>query len=68
MVLALAAELKGYPGPSHVLELADRLELTADQRAGIKALFDFMKAEALPLGARVVEQEAHLENSLPAAL
>src|SRR6478735_3606385 len=58
MGLALAAELNGYPGPSHVLELADRLELTTDQRASIKALFDSMKAEALSLGARVIEQEA----------
>src|SRR5215475_1130417 len=28
MGLALAAELNGYPGPSHVLELADRLDLS----------------------------------------
>src|SRR5689334_5411022 len=33
MGLALAAELNGYPGPLHVLQLADRLELSADQRA-----------------------------------
>ena len=39
MGLALAAELNGYPGPSHVLELADRLELSADQRASIQRLF-----------------------------
>ena len=26
MGLALAAELNGYPGPSHVLELADKLD------------------------------------------
>ena len=32
MGLALAAELNGYPGPSHVLELADKLGLSADQR------------------------------------
>src|SRR3954447_20684114 len=57
MGLALTAELNGYPGPSHVLELADRLELSADQRARIKALFDSMKAEALPLGSRLIEQE-----------
>ncbi|HXH46834.1 MAG TPA: hypothetical protein VNK51_23725 [Bradyrhizobium sp.] len=31
MGLALAAELNGYPGPSHVLELRDRLGLTVDQ-------------------------------------
>jgi hypothetical protein len=33
MGLALAAELNGYPGPSHVLELADKLDLTTEQRA-----------------------------------
>ena len=27
MGLALAAELNGYPGPAHVLELADKLDL-----------------------------------------
>src|SRR3954468_20257635 len=62
MGLALAAELNGYPGPSHVLELADRLELSADQRTRIKGLFDAMKAEALPLGSKLIEQEADLDN------
>src|SRR3954466_7532103 len=62
MGLALAAELNGYPGPSHVLELADKLELTADQRAGIQRLFDSMKAEAMPLGSRLIEQEADLNK------
>ena len=36
MGLALAAELNGYPGPSHVLELADKLDLSPDQRVGIR--------------------------------
>ena len=62
MGLALAAELNGYPGPLHVLELADRLELSADQRAGMQRLFDSMKAEAMPLGARLIEQEAELDR------
>lgn len=62
MGLALAAELNGYPGPSHVLELADKLELTADQRVSIQRLFDSMKAEALPLGSRLIEQEANLDK------
>jgi Spy/CpxP family protein refolding chaperone len=62
MGLALAAELNGYPGPSHVLELADGLELSADQRARITALFDSMKAEALPLGSKLIEQEADLDK------
>jgi Spy/CpxP family protein refolding chaperone len=62
MGLALAAELNGYPGPSHVLELADKLELSPDQRASIKALFESMKAEAVPLGSRLIEQEADLDK------
>ncbi len=62
MGLALAAELNGYPGPSHVLELADRLELSAEQRARVQTLFDSMKREALPIGARLLEQEAELDR------
>lgn len=62
MGLALAAELNGYPGPSHVLELADKLELSAEQRAGMQRLFDSMKAEATPLGTKLIEQEADLDR------
>jgi Spy/CpxP family protein refolding chaperone len=62
MGLALAAELNGYPGPSHVLELADKLDLSADQRASMQRLFDAMKAEALPLGSKLIEQEADLDK------
>jgi Spy/CpxP family protein refolding chaperone len=62
MGLALAAELNGYPGPSHVLELADKLELSPDQRASIQRLFDSMKAEAVRLGSKLIEQEADLDK------
>jgi hypothetical protein len=62
MGLALAAELNGYPGPSHVLELGDKLELSADQRSSIQRLFDSMKAEAMPLGAKLIEQETDLDK------
>jgi hypothetical protein len=62
MGLALAAELNGYPGPSHVLELADKLALSADQRAKVQRLFDSMKADALPLGAKLIEQETELDR------
>src|SRR5690242_15684118 len=62
MGLALAAELNGYPGPSHVLELADKLELSPDQRAGVQRLFDAMKAEAMPLGAKLIAQESDLDK------
>jgi Spy/CpxP family protein refolding chaperone len=62
MGLALPAELNGYPGPAHVLALADQLGLSADQRARIQTLFDSMKAEAIPLGATLLDQEATLDR------
>ncbi len=61
MGLALAAELNGYPGPVHVLELADQLALSAEQKARITELFAAMKAEAVPLGERLIAQEANLD-------
>jgi hypothetical protein len=62
MGLALAAELNGYPGPAHVLELADKLDLSQEQRASIQRLFASMKAEAVPIGAKLIEQEADLDK------
>src|SRR5262245_9046634 len=62
MGLALAAELNGYPGPSHVLELARELELTDAQRTHIEALFAAMKAETIPIGERLIAEEAALDR------
>jgi hypothetical protein len=62
MGLALAAELNGYPGPSHVLELADTLGLSADQREATQQLFNAMKQEALPIGEKLISQEAELDS------
>lgn len=62
MGLALAAELNGYPGPKHVLELADSLALSAAQRASAETLFAQMKAETIPLGEKLIAQEAALNR------
>jgi hypothetical protein len=62
MGLALAAELNGYPGPSHVLELSEALQLTDDQHARTKALFDAMKAETIPVGERIITEETALDR------
>jgi len=62
MGLALAAELNGYPGPLHVLELSDRLALSAEQKQRIQKLFDAMKAESTPIGERLIEQEGVLDR------
>jgi Spy/CpxP family protein refolding chaperone len=62
MSLALAAELNGYPGPMHVLELADSLGLSDQQRATVQDLFEVMKAEAIPLGEQLIAQETELDR------
>jgi len=62
MGYAKAAELNGYPGPAHVLALADQLALTAEQRALTQALFKSMEARAKALGREVVEEERRLDR------
>jgi Spy/CpxP family protein refolding chaperone len=62
MGLALAAELNGFPGPMHVLELADSLGLSAEQRVKIQEQIAAMKAEAMPLGEQLIAQEADLDK------
>lgn len=62
MGLALPAELNGYPGPLHVLELVHVLGLTAEQRSRAQALMDAMRAETIPIGARIIREEAVLDR------
>ena len=68
MELALPAELNGYPGPRHVLDMADMLELTDDQRTAVQGIFDRMQAEARTLGARIVEAERRLDRAFAAGV
>jgi Spy/CpxP family protein refolding chaperone len=62
MGLALAAELNGFPGPVHVLELGKELSLSVRQRERIEALFAAMKREAVPLGERLIALESELDR------
>jgi hypothetical protein len=62
MGMAKAAELNGYPGPAHVLQLAGRLELTEIQRRDVQAIFDRMSAAAKPLGGELIAQEQVLDQ------
>jgi Alpha-acetolactate decarboxylase len=59
--LALAAELNGVPGPSHLLELQEDLGLSPDQIASIEAIFAAMNTEARKAGARLIAAEAAIE-------
>jgi hypothetical protein len=62
MGFAKAAELNGYPGPGHVLELADRLALSPAQKAKTEEVFDKMQRRARELGSRLVEEEKDSMN------
>jgi len=62
MGLALAAELNGYPGPIHVLDHADTLGLSSVQRMRTQDIIAEMKAEAVPVGERLIRQEAELDQ------
>lgn len=61
MGFAKAAELNGYPGPAHVLELAEKLELAPEQHARTQDIFQQMEASAQTLGGQLVEAERKLE-------
>ena len=62
MGFAKAAELNGYPGPAHVLELEDDLALTTEQHDKTKTLFDSMLSKAKSLGQQLLDQEHSLEQ------
>lgn len=59
---AKPAELNGYPGPMHVLELAEELALDADQRRRTQALYETMRERAAALGRELIGVEAELDR------
>jgi hypothetical protein len=57
MGMAKAAELNHYPGPKHALELARDLGLSSVQVDQVTAIRERMSAEAVRLGAVIIEKE-----------
>ena len=64
--LAKAAELNGVPGPKHVLELAEQLDLTPQQRDAVERVFQDMSTQAKTLGAQFVTAERELSDAFAA--
>jgi Spy/CpxP family protein refolding chaperone len=62
MGMALVAELNGYPGPRHLLDLQQHLALSPAQLGVLEQLFAEMQAEARRLGRQIVAEEAALER------
>lgn len=61
--MAKTAELNGYPGPMHVLELyeAGRMDLHDEQLSQIRTLFEEMREEAMGVGGVIVDLERELD-------
>lgn len=62
MGLAIAAELNRYPGPMHVLEHADALALTSEQRKTMEALMVTMRRDAIAAGEALIAAEQELDR------
>ena len=63
MGLAKPAELNGYPGPRHILDLGEQLKLTSDQRSRIQAVYDAMHEDAVRLGREIIDLETKLDRA-----
>jgi hypothetical protein len=61
LAYALAAELNGYPGPMHAVELGARIGLSREQIAAARARTDTVKTEFRRLGAELVAAERALD-------
>jgi Spy/CpxP family protein refolding chaperone len=62
MGFARLAELNHYPGPRHVLDNADKLQLSSDQLAKTQALFQEVHTKAQALGKEIVAEEDELDS------
>ncbi len=60
--LALPAELNGHPGPAHILELKNELDLTEGQLAVFQEVFSEMRTEATEIGQLLIEAERALDQ------
>ena len=60
---ARMAELNGYPGLRHVLDLSSQLNLSAQQIEEIEVAFERMQSQAKNLGKTIVSKEQELSEA-----
>jgi hypothetical protein len=61
--IAKLAELNGYPGPRHVLDMASELQLTDTQRMGIEMIYQNMSIKARSIGAAIIAIEQDMDTA-----
>lgn len=67
MGMALPAELNGYPGPKHVLEHAEQMQLTVEQQHNVTRVFQAMQMQAQALGRDIVKLERTMDQAFAGA-
>lgn len=63
MGFAKLAELNNFPGPKHVLEISDDLELSPAQIASTRILYEEMLRNAVTLGEKLLSAESSLDQA-----
>ncbi|HEX6281448.1 MAG TPA: hypothetical protein VFZ67_04415 [Nitrososphaera sp.] len=61
--MAKLAELNGYPGPRHVLDMASELQLTDRQRMEIELIYQNMSSKAKSIGAAIIAIEQDMDRA-----
>lgn len=62
MGFAKTAELNEFPGPRHVLDLQNELNLQKDQQQRIEEVFEKMNTSARELGKQIIDKERELDR------
>jgi hypothetical protein len=60
--MAKPAELNGYPGPRHVLDMTSELQLTDGQRMEIERIYQNMSSNAKDIGAAIIAIEQDMDR------
>lgn len=60
--IAKLAELNGYPGPRHVLDLSAELNLNESQISETKRIFNEMNSKAITLGEQLIQIEQRIND------
>jgi ATP-dependent helicase/DNAse subunit B len=61
--MAKLAELNGYPGPRHVLDMPSELQLTDRQRMEIELIYQNMSSKAKTIGAAIIAIEQDMDRA-----
>lgn len=60
--MGMYADLNGYPGPKHILDMQEKLNLSEEQLKDIQSIFEAMKENAKTKGDAIIAGEIALEK------